>query len=259
MSATLLSLLGALTAFLLQLLGQIKDPHDPEAKNAKRRRVVKWISIPLLVVSLAIGGYATLKSDSDKAKGAGQITGLTDSVKALQKVNETQHDQDLAALKSVNDQLAELKAGVKTEELRKKMSALQGELDQYLQANPKIELQYGLWTSQDDPLVSELYIPVEGTKAKFVVGLRNTTPAYAKNVEMWVTICAACKYSSEPADSMMLEANGPDMRYWRGINLASKISYQSTVEVDVPRPFTEMYANVRYVCENCLQTSDRRL
>src|SRR5256885_3229546 len=196
MSATLLSLLGILIAFLLQLLGQIKDPHDPVAKGAKRKRIVKLISIPLLVVSLAIAGYSSLKSESDKAKSTGQVTGLTDSVKALQSVNKTQHEQDIAELQKVNSQLSDLKTGIATQELRKKLSALQGELDQYLQANPKIELQSGLWTSQGNPLVSELYIPVEGTKAKFVVGLRNTTPAYARNVEMWVTICTACKYSS---------------------------------------------------------------
>ena len=259
MSATLLSLLGTFVAFMLQLLGQIKDPHDPQAKGAKRKHIVKWMSIPLLIVSLLIGGYSTLKSDNDKAKSTGEIKGLTDSVKTLQTINETQHSQDLAALQKVNDQLAELKTSARTEELRRKMGALQGEIDQYMKANPKTELESGLWVSQDEPLALEKYISVEGTKASFTVGLRNMTPTYAKNIEMWVTICKICSFASEPTSSLALPENGDKMRYWHNINLAQKVSYNATIEVDIPRPYTDMWANVRYTCENCAQTSDKAM
>jgi hypothetical protein len=254
-----LTIIGAAFTFVGAVVGAFKEKHKPDAEDAQRKRIFKWVTVFIFIASFVTTCVISVDSERSKAVSGGQITELNNSIATLQSVNKTQHEQDLVELQRVNSQLSDLKTGIATEELRKKMSVLQSELDQYLKSNPKIELESGLWTSQNDPLVSELYIPVEGTKAKFEVGLRNETPTYAKNVEMWVMICRDCKFSSEPKNSIMLPENGPQMRYWRGISLATKVSYNATVEIDVPRPYTEMSANVRYTCENCLQTSDKAL
>jgi len=258
-TALLLTIVGATLSFLAATFGAFKEKHDPTAKDARRKLIFKWIAIGIFIASFVTTFVTSIDSERGKAVSNAQITSLNKSITTLQDINKIQHQQDLDELRKVNAQLSDLKTDVATVDLRKRMGALQGELDKYLNANPKIELQSGIWTSQQAPLTSELYIPVEGTHARFDIGLRNGTSTYAKNIEMWLNICTDCGFLSEPKDSQMLAADGPKMRYWREINLAPHIGYNSAIELDVPRQFTEMRLVLRYACENCLQTTDKML
>jgi hypothetical protein len=201
-----------------------------------------------------------LRHGNERQADKDQIVGLNTSIQNLNKDEQLQYERHQKELNTLNDKLADLKKDIATEDLRKKIQALQGLLNKSLAPSPKAKLEVGLYEAPGSALRSEIYAPMEGDHVAVRFSVVNHTDVAAKNVELWVRICDVCKYSNEPVGSAHPAGAEDKERYWGNIQLAQNVQWQTlTLDLEIPSPYTKTFLVAQYRCDACELEKDWRL
>lgn len=262
-----LSILALAGTSAIAVVSLIKESQERREKGEDRPRRWHWhVRLTLTAVGFVAGAILIYLSalsskanetrhnqerDSDKQ----QIAGLNQAIETQIRNNETQYLRHQKELGSLHDQVADLKKDIATQDLRKKMEALQARLDKSLAPRPLAKLEAGFWESgiQND-LPTEIYAPLDGNVVSFDFTVANNSDVSAKDVLLWIRICADCKYHREPQGSQNVPGAVPIEREYRGIYLPPGVRWQKlTVEVEVPpSPINQIVIGTRYRCEDCV-------
>jgi hypothetical protein len=207
-------------------------------------------------VRAAIDRTAAEKRHSDERTADKlQIAGLNQSIETQTRNNETQYTRHQDELHRLQDQLTDLKKQVATEELRKKMDALQGRLDRALTPAPKAKLQASFWqTALQDDIVTEIYAPVETNVVTFSITLVNHSDVDAiGDVSLWIRVCEKCKFNKEPQGFQHIDGAPDTERLMRFGDLpAGSRTQKIVVDAEVPPDSRgKMVLGTRYRCNNC--------
>jgi len=224
---------------------------------------VGFVAGVILIYLSALSGKSnetrhSQERDSDKQ----QIAGLNQAIETQIRNNETQYLRHQKELGSLHDQMADLKKDIATQDLRKKMEALQARLDRSLAPKPLAKLETGFWQSGiRDELPTEIYAPVDGNIVRFDFTIVNHSDVSAKDVLLWLGICDACKFHTEPQGSQIVPGAPPLERLYRGIYLPPGVGWQKlTVEMEVPPgPANRVEIRTKYRCEDCVIENFQRI
>jgi hypothetical protein len=189
--------------------------------------------------------------DDDQLK----IAALQQSVTILGQDNLREHDQDVTELHKLQDQVTELKLGKLTEEDRKKISLLEAQLKQALAPKPKAKLEFGFAYAnmKKGEIRKDMYAPANGDTVKLRFSVTNVSETNASGISIWIRICDACKYHTEPARSEKPANSIETDRLYHipeippGIALA-----EIAIEIEVPREFNRAGVSFFYRCPDCV-------
>lgn len=255
------SILALAVASLSSVISLLKEKR---AKHGSR-----WHRYALLTLTLiGFGAGAILihgadaeakasegKHKDERATDQQRIADLKDAIAIQISNNETQYDRNQDQLQGVRKQLADLQTQVATEELRKKMTALQGQLDKALAPTPKAQVEPSFWEAAvQDQTVSDIYAPVEGNVVSFSLSPFNHSEVDAKNVTFWIRLCDGCKFHTDDQGGFIHITGAPEFeREFRFGDLVSGSRTQKiTVQAEVPPGFDRMIVATKYRCDTCL-------
>jgi len=219
----------------------------------------------LTVVSLFVGigliWQTSRENNAAEKRHAGerqsdreQIAGLNRSVETQTQNNETQYVRSRDEIHRLQDQLTDLKKDITTTELRRKLGALEGQLEKALTPAPKARLRTSFWMAgiMNEP-ISEIYVPVDENVVTVELLLLNQSDVNAKNGGFWLRICDACKYHKEPVGFQHPLGALEVERLLQFVDLPSgSASQKLTVEIEIPSDaHGKMVILTKYRCENC--------
>jgi hypothetical protein len=237
----------------------LKEKREKRGKRWHRNVLLAFTALGLVVGVFLIRQTSKDASASDqqhqreRQKDVEQIAGLTQSIETQTKNNELQYLRNRDEVHRLQDQLTDLQKQVATEELRKKMDALRVQLDKALAPTPRARLQTGFWMEGiGDELRTETYAPADENVVAFSVIVQNVSDVNAKGVNLWLRICGACKFHTEPAGFAHV-AGAPDVErlYKFGDLPAGVRSQKMSIEVEVPESITKIAVGTKYRCDNC--------
>src|SRR5882724_6049542 len=235
-----------------------KDEH-PRRWHWHTRLVLSLIGLVVGLVLAIRGETSKLKSESthrtERESDKQQITKLQQSVEIQIQNNDKQYERHQTELHNLQDQLIDLKKDIATEDLRKKMGILQGQLDKALADKPKAKLETSFFLEDDtgDPILHERYVPVENNIAKFDFTIENHSPVFAKDIGLWIRICDACKFHSEPKNFVHVAGARESERLFRGFDLPPGARYEKlTAEIEVAPGYDKAAVGTQYRCVDCV-------
>jgi hypothetical protein len=231
-----------------------------ERSNEKRK--FRYGKVVLTTLSLATGiglvFFTARETDSTAQANAQPTASLQGAVDNQTKNDQVQYDRNQAELGKIQDQLADLKTQVATEELRKKITTLEGQLDKSLAPAPKASLQLTFFPTGPAPdgvpsPVTDIILPV-GDEGVVHVEFRiiNSTTVDAVDGAYNVRICDGRKFAKEPTGFSRLpgapdtERNAPIQRV-----LARSVTEMRSIDVTVPSAFHDFDLAFTYRCHTC--------
>ena len=255
-------LLVASVVTFITLITEKKEEERPTGLRKWR----KTILVVLTIMALILGLGQIIKSDKESRKAEKdhikehgdderQISVLQQSITSLHQDNQTQYDRSQAVLRELQDQVTQLKLGKLTEEDRKKISALEAQLQAALAPKPKAKMAFGFYEpdmKKDDNLRVEKYFSIEGEVLKLNLALHNTSDVRTGNITGWVHLCKECKLHNEPPDSIKERGASDLERHYRIADVPPGVFVQmADVEVEIPLWMTRMPISFAYTCDDC--------
>ncbi len=198
-----------------------------------------------------------VERDSDKL----QIAGLNQTIETEIKNNETQYARHQQELHRLQDQLSDLKKDIATEELRKKMTALQGRLDKALVPTPTAVLEPSFWT------IEKFVEPISETTVKLGTAnfatvefyVFNKSDVVALNGGVHLRICMACKFAKEPQEFHKIPGSPDWDRQYDFQHIYPHAGLQKLSADIIPPPGSESFQiEVMAVCDTCPPQEPRK-
>jgi len=255
-----------LIGFGLSLIDIRREWHERSKEKTKFRY---WkIVLTTLSFAAAIGlvFFTAKETDTAERANAAQTAKLQGAVENQTKNNQVQYERNQAELGKIQGQLTDIKTEFATEELRKKITTLEGQLDKSLAPAPKASLQLtffptGPATEGVPAPVTDTILPVgdDGiVHIEFMV--INSTSVDAVDGGYNVQVCDVCKFAKEPSGfsrvpgSRETERNALFQRL-----LAKSVSEMRSVDVNVPVAFHEFEIAFTYRCHTCVVVGPQNL
>jgi hypothetical protein len=230
-------------------------------RNKEKKRFRYWkIALTTLSFAAAIGlvFFTARETDTIERANAEQTAKLQGAVETQTRNNQVQYDRNQSELGKIQGQLADIRTGFATEELRRKIATLEGQLDKSLAPAPKASLQLtffptGPGTDGVPVPVTDVISPV-GDDGVVHVEFRiiNATAVDAIDGSFNVQICGGCKFAKEPTGFTRLpgtpdtERNSPIQRI-----LARSVTEMRSIDVSVPAAFHDFDMAFNYRCHTC--------
>jgi hypothetical protein len=166
----------------------------------------------------------------------------------------------LDASATLSQQISDLRAKVATDELRREVANLQGELERTQKSLivPKAVLNGGVWESNLHSDLREATVTVVGDAPIPVkVSLANNSPVSALKIKWWIRICQGCRFHNEPTPLQHIGGAPEEERFGNFDALYTGSSLQPIeMEVDVPKQFAGLVIGMKYGCETCVPIND---
>ena len=246
--------------FITSLVEVWKDWNE----RGVRKRRFRWWKLVLTVLGFPIGVLLvcltyreTSKTESDSRA---QIQRLQSAVETQIRNNDTQYERNQTELHNIGGQLIELKTQVATEELRKKITALQDQLAKSLAPAPKASLTFSFYpigVSGDNTSVpvTDVILPVasDGTvRVDFVI--INMTSIDALEGDINLQICDDCKFA-KPPDGFSRLAGQSDREMnmpFQHVLAKSMLPERSVDIVAPPAKYSNFWMGINYRCRTCV-------
>lgn len=258
----------AIFALALTSIGSVvalmREKKDDDSQDRHVRRKLKHVLFVLPFAGLILGILNTLnvsrqtrqseaRHKDERKADHDEIVALNAAIQTLNSNDQLQYERHQKQLSVLNDKFAELKKDIATEDLRKKLQTVQGLLDKSLAPRPKAKLEVGFSNGPLNDLSSTIYAPMEDNHVKLGFSIANHTTLSVKDVNLWLRICDACKYASEPLGSVHPSGAFEKERLWTNIQLPPNVRWQLlTVEVEIPQPYTSTSLALKYSCDDCV-------
>jgi len=238
--------------------GIFKDWH-----NYKHPRVQKSVAAVFCLV-----GVLTLirqyRDDMNKSaekqrqtEAAKYLQGQVEAANAAQKANTKLFLESFGKLsQKVND----LQAQVKTDDLQKKLTNVQAELqatEKALAPGPKSVLRFTFVLSPGtDPAepVTSITLPLTSEGLVHIpFTIMNSTDVTASDGEATLRVCEACKYATEPTDFRKLPGQ-PDTERNMPFNRVLPFTHlpEKSFDLSVPPAANKFEIGFGYRCQNCV-------
>jgi hypothetical protein len=231
-------------------------------ERSKEKRKFRYGKVLLTTLSFAAGiglvFFTARETDTTEGANVRQIANLQGAVDNQTKNNQIQYDRNQGELGKIQGQLADIKTEFATEELRKKITILEGQLDKSLAPAPKASLQLtffptGPATDGVPAPVTDIILPV-GDDGVVHIEFRiiNSSTVDAVDGGYNVQICDACKFAKEPSGFSRLpgtpdtERNSPIQRV-----LARSVTEMRAIDLNVPAAFHDFDMAFNYRCHTC--------
>ena len=246
--------------FITSLVEVWKDWNE----RGSRKRHFRWWKLVLTVLGFPIGVLLVSHTYQDASKtesdNKAQIKGLQSAVETQIRNNNTQYERNQTELHNIGGQLVELKTQVATEELRKKIAALQDQLAKSLAPAPKASLTFSFYPvalssdNQSAP-VTDVTLPVapDGTvHVDFVIV--NMTSVDALEGDINLQLCDDCKFANPPdgfsrlAGQSNREVNMP----FQHVLAKSMLAERSVDIIPPPANFGSFVMGIHYRCRTCV-------
>lgn len=141
---------------IIAVIAIYREKPDENAEQSLLKRRAKPILYALTGLALFAGLSQIWRTDrenqnnekkrsQEREADKQQITGLQQSVGTLKESNQTQYDRNLAELHTLQKQLNDIKIDKASEELRKKIAALEAQLDKSMAPKPKAKLDFSFY------------------------------------------------------------------------------------------------------------------
>jgi hypothetical protein len=255
---------------IIAVIAIYREKPDDNAEQLLLKRRAKPILYALTGLALFAGVSQIWRTDrenqnnekkrsQERETDKQQIAGLQQSVGTLKESNQSQYDRNLAELHTLQKQLNDIKIDKASEELRKKIAALEAQLDKSMAPKPKAKLDFSFY--ENNMKIGEIhkskYIPVEGEVVPFSFVVENNSPVSATGVSVWVRICLECKFHREPPGSRKVPGAQEFEREYSGIDVPAGVAYQKMdVEIELPRRFNRLPVSFDYRCNECETTGE---
>jgi len=127
----------------------------------------------------------------------------------------------------------------------------------------KAKLIFSLWRENvTDDEIPVMFQTIQGSKEQsFKVSffMKNISDESAGKGDMWVTICAGCKFVKEPDGFVKRKGADEHVRNRPFEHLESGISFEKMeIEISVPDDAPSIQATLTYSCDNCPPLKDNR-
>jgi hypothetical protein len=253
-----LAIAALVVTSLVAIIALVREKQEETRDRSTLKRLSKPVLYTLTVVAAIFGIFQIWASEKEHetehrvdSQKVGELTG---SVKTLTETNKTQYETNEANLRKVQDQLNEIKVSKATEDLRKKMAVLQGQLDKSLAPKPKAKLQFGFYDS--DLKIGEVrldrYIPAEGGVVSVSFVVENNSEVNAADVTVWIRSCQQCKFHREPPGSIKVSGALDIERIYKISEIQPGVAVnEANVEIELPRWMTRMPVSFDYRCTDC--------
>lgn len=218
----------------------------------------KGFALCLVGVLSLIGVH---QDNKDKAAQKAAATKLEGQVEAANKAQRDNTALYLTTYKDLSGQVADLKTQVKTDDLQKKLTSVETQLEatqKALAPGPKATLKFSFDPPSESPDGTQL-IPL--TQTILPVGddgiihvsfyMINDTDVAAVDGEMTLRICDACKYSKEPDGSRKIQGNLDTDRDFPFQRIFPKSRVNFTADLIVPPKVPWVTVAVSYRCQTC--------
>jgi len=232
-----------------------------------------WLRRAVAVVLLMVGALSGIKqfrdfkvaqlreeqAASNITRLQGQVVGLNGQVKAANEAQSANTKLFLQNLNGLSDKLRALETQIKTEDLRKQLASVQGDLQRTQKAlapPPKATLVFTFHPLKDDVpyLVTDTSLSVDSRGSvhmEFMLG--NFTEANALDGEITLYLCDGCRFAREPEGFRRLAGSSETERTMSFERIFAK-SYLSPRSIDISPPAKADRFDVffGYRCRTCI-------
>jgi hypothetical protein len=119
-------------------------------------------------------------------------------------------------------------------------------------------LTFGFWSDDNSrvPLIIQQSSATSDGSFRVEFACKNASPVAAKNGEIWVNICTACRYAREPSGFSKLEGMDEHVRYKQFQSLNAGVPLEKmSISVFVPTGSGAFDTSFAYACENCAKVA----
>jgi hypothetical protein len=226
-----------------------------------RKRRFRWWKLSLTVLGFPIAVLLVWHTYQDASKTESdnkvQIQRLQSAVETQIRNNDTQYERNQTELHNIGGQLIELKTQVATEELRKKITALQDQLAKSLAPAPRALLTFSFYPVgvAADVAVTDVTLPVApdgSVHVDFII--MNLTSVDALEGDVNLQICDDCKFVKPPDGFSRLAGQSEREMNWPFQHILAK-SMVAEKSVDIlapPAKYGTFLMGINYRCRTCV-------
>lgn len=261
-----------LVTALVAVFALLTEKREIEINPSFFRRWRKRGFYLLAVAAFVIGATQIWKADKESRKAERnhdkehqqdqqQISNLQESVKTLGEVNDKQYQRNQEQLEKVRQEVTSLKQAKMTEEDRKKIAALEDELNKAMAPKPKAALDFGFfypYLLKGEKPRKDMFLTSNGNPIQIpFMALNTSSEVNAKDLEIWIRICPECKFHSEPRGAIKPDNSPESDRLYRWRDLPPLVANaEITIDMEVPRNITKAAISFDYRCDDCTIETD---
>jgi hypothetical protein len=264
--SSILAIFALAVASIVAVFTLLTEKPEIELVPGPLRRLRKPGLYILTFLTMALGSWQIRKADGENHEAeqtrtkqhAGdqkQIIQLQQSVTNFSVANDQQYKRYLEQIAKLQSEVSDLKLAKLSEADRQKISALEEELVKARQPKPKAVLKFGFFypNMKTDEVRTDKFVTSNGEPIKISFNASNISDVDAANVLIWIRICLACKYHSEPKNGIKVDNAAEFDREFVVRDIPPHVGIPDiTAEIEVPRDSTKAAVSFFYRCADCV-------